>query len=295
MKNNVIIPVYNYVECNPVANPIKGFNMNRSTYLVKPEGITEPHRRVDYSVTLVISGELTQYIDFEKYTIKAPALLLLSPDQIHQFMGDSLCEVVTVAFEPDFFREEPVSSSNMICWAACVFQTPVIQLTDGQLKELMSFTKLMLKETEHSRPLREMIVRNLLNTLLAAIARLPQREVETVQADNMQNRIVRHFMELSDVHFKDKTQVTHYADMMYVTPGHLNDTIKSVVGKTAKQIIDEKRITEAKRLLFWNEHSIKEIAWQLNFEDDGYFNRFFKKHTGHTPAVFQKSIREKYN
>jgi AraC-like DNA-binding protein len=68
-----------------------------------------------------------------------------------------------------------------------------------------------------------------------------------------------------------------------------------VVGKTAKQIIDERRVTEAKRLLFWNEHTIKEIAWQLNFEDDGYFNRFFKKHTGHTPAVFQKSIREKYN
>ncbi|SFF01470.1 AraC-type DNA-binding protein [Chitinophaga sp. CF118] len=293
MKNNVIIPVYNYVECADVANPIKGFNINRTTYLVKPSGVTEPHRRVNYSVTLVLSGEITQFIDFEKYTVKAPALILLSPDQIHQFMGDSLCESVTVSFEQEFLMEEPLS--GMVCWAACVFQTPVIQLTDGQLKELMAFAKLMLKETEQQQPLREVIVRNLLNSLLAACARLPQREIETVQADNVQNRIVRQFKELSDIHYKDKTQVTHYADMMYVTPGHLNDTIKSVVGKTAKQIIDEKRITEAKRLLFWNEHSIKEIAWQLNFEDDGYFNRFFKKHTGHTPAVFQKSIREKYN
>lgn len=293
MKNNLIIPVYNYVDCNNVANPIKGFSMNRTTYLVKPGGVMEPHRRVDYSITLVLSGEITQYIDFEKYTVKAPALLLLSPDQIHQFRGDSLCEVVMLAFQPEFLHEEPLN--GMFCWSACVFQTPVIQLTDGQLKELMAYTKLMLKETEHNQPLREMIVRNLLNSLLAAIARLPQREVETVQADNVQNRIVRQFKELSDIHFKDKTQVAQYADMMYVTPGHLNDTIKSVIGKSAKQIIDEKRITEAKRLLFWNEHTIKEIAWQLKFEDDGYFNRFFKKHTGHTPAVFQKSIREKYN
>jgi AraC family transcriptional activator of pobA len=47
--------------------------------------------------------------------------------------------------------------------------------------------------------------------------------------------------------------------------------------------------------LFWGELSVKEIAWQLHFEDDAYFNRFFKKHTGQTPVMFQRSIREKYN
>jgi AraC family transcriptional regulator, transcriptional activator of pobA len=80
MKNNVIIPVYNYVECTSVANPVKGFNINRTTYLVKPTpggGVPEPHRRVNYSITLVISGEITQYIDFEKYTVIAPALILM--------------------------------------------------------------------------------------------------------------------------------------------------------------------------------------------------------------------------
>jgi AraC-like DNA-binding protein len=294
MRNNVIIPVYNYaVECNTGPNPIKGFNIKRSTYLVQLDGEMEPHRRIDYSITLVLSGEMTLFIDFEKYTVKAPALILLSPDQIHQYMGDSLCEIVSMAFEQEFLCEDALG--GMVCWAACVFKTPVLQLTDGQLKELMSFAKLMMKEMDNQQPLREVIIRNLLSSLMAASARLPQRDITAIQADTIQNRIVRQFKELSDVHYKDKTQVGHYADMMYVTPGHLNDTVKSVVGKTAKQIIDERRVTEAKRLLFWNEHSIKEIAWQLNFEDDGYFNRFFKKHTGHTPAVFQKSIREKYN
>jgi AraC-like DNA-binding protein len=113
--------------------------------------------------------------------------------------------------------------------------------------------------------------------------------------DSSQNKIVRQFKILIDEHYLDRTQVAQYADMLYVTPGHLNDLIKSVTGKTAKQIIDEKRIIEAKRLLFWDEHSVKEIAGHLNFEDDGYFNRFFKKHTGQTPALFQKNNREKYN
>ena len=94
---------------------------------------------------------------------------------------------------------------------------------------------------------------------------------------------------LTDQHFLDTTQVGKYADMLYVTPGHLNDLIKSMTGKTAKQLIDEKRVMEAKRLLFWGEHSVKEIAHHLNFEDDGYFNRYFKKHTGQTPALFQRN------
>ncbi|WP_343691217.1 AraC family transcriptional regulator [Chitinophaga sp.] len=293
MKTNVVIPVYNVDDCTDLQNPLKGFFINRTTYLVQPEDLKEPHRRKHFSITLVLSGETTQYIDFEKYTVKGPAVVMLYPDQVHQHTGDSLCEVVNIIFSQEFLVNE-TGLGSPICWG-CVCGTPVIELTDTQIRDLMGFARLMLKEMESSQPLRELIIRNLLHSLIAAISRLPQRDIAAMQTDTLPNRIVRQFDELSDVHYKDKTQVAHYADMLYVTPGHLNDTIKAVLGKTAKQIIDEKRITEAKRLLFYGEHTIKEIAWELKFEDDGYFNRFFKKHTGFTPATFQKSIREKYN
>lgn len=292
MKHNADIQVYNYVANGQATNPIRGFHVDHTTYLQWADGTMEPHRHPDFRITLILSGETTLYVDFEQYKVKAPALILLSPDQIYQHSGDSLCETVSITFDKEFLRGEALG--GLICWE-CLFHQPVIQLTDAQLKELLVFTKLMLKEARTEQCLREVIVRNLLNALMAACARLPQRNLASMQADTVRNRIVRQFQELSDQHYKEKTQVTHYADMMYVTPGHLNDTIKSAIGKTAKQVIDEKRITEAKRLLFWGEHSIKEIAWQLNFEDDGYFNRFFKKHTGQTPAMFQKDIREKYN
>ncbi|MCF6404542.1 AraC family transcriptional regulator [Chitinophaga filiformis] len=293
MRNNVLIPIYNYADVNRPENPVKGFHIDRTTYLVQPGDMTEPHRRSNYSLTLLLSGESVQYIDFEKYTVKAPALILLAPDQIHQHSGDSLSEIVNISFSQEFLIPE-TAASGMICWG-CLFEKAVIELTDGQLKELMSFARLMLREIENPQPLSELIIRSQLKSLMAATARLPQLDIASIQSDTLPNRIVRQFNELSDLHYKDKTQVAHYADMMFVTPGHLNDTIKSAMGKTAKQIIDEKRITEAKRLLYWGEHSIKEIAGQLNFEDDGYFNRFFKKHTGATPASFQRSIREKYN
>lgn len=291
MKDNMLMPVYNHEDNAP--KPIPGFHINRTTYL-QGDLNNEPGRRTNFSLTLVLSGETTQYIDFEKYIVKAPAMILLSPGQIHRHTGDSLCEIVNISFTEEFLKDDTAAAQSLVCWC-CVFETPVLLLSEVQLRELLGFAKLMLKEAETQKPLRDMILRGLLNLLMASAARLPQRDIAAMQVDTVQNRIVRQFNELSDVHYKDKTQVAHYADMMYVTPGHLNDTIKAVLGKTAKQVIDEKRIVEAKRLLFWGEYSIKEIAWQLKFEDDGYFNRFFKKHTGHTPATFQKSIREKYN
>jgi AraC-like DNA-binding protein len=163
----------------------------------------------------------------------------------------------------------------------------------------------MYQEFKDNKPQKGLILKNLLNAFIICAGRLVNCKNETATAhapaptvvnmDYSQNRIVRQFKSLIDENFVNSTQVTQYADMLYVTPGHLNDLIKTVTGKTAKQIIDERRILEAKRLLFWGEHSVKEIAGRLNFEDDAYFNRFFKKHTGNTPALFQKQIREKYN
>jgi AraC-like DNA-binding protein len=292
MKNNVLIPVYNITEFTKDVDGIEGFTIGRSTRI--PVGKMHPHRHSGFTITLLLSGQITQYIDFEKYTISAPAVVLLAPDQVHQHGEEEFAhEAVFIHFDKEFLLAE--SQGMLNCWA-CIFYKRAIPVKAAQMQELMNFAGLILREHGNVRPLRDSIIRNLLNALIMACARLPQHNVAYMQlVDTAQNRMVRQFNELSDTHFRDKTQVAHYADMMHVTPGHLNDTIKSVVGKTAKQVIDEKRMMEAKRLLFWGELSVKEIAWQLHFEDDAYFNRFFKKHTGQTPVMFQRSIREKYN
>ena len=292
MKNNVLIPVYDISTQAPANLAIDGFAVGRSLSMMG--GTEEPHRHKGFTITLLLSGQMTQYIDFEKHTVSAPAVILLAPDQVHQHGDDnSISESVFIHFDKDFLMAE--SQGMMNCWA-CIFYKRAIPVTAAQMQELMNFAGLILKEYANVRPLRESIIRSLLNALVMAAGRLPQHNIAYMQlVDSVQNRMVRQFNELSDQHFREKTQVANYADMLFVTPGHLNDTIKSAVGKTAKQIIDEKRIMEAKRLLFWGEHSVKESAWKLNFEDDAYFNRFFKKHTGQTPAMFQKGIREKYN
>jgi AraC-like DNA-binding protein len=180
------------------------------------------------------------------------------------------------------------------CWE-CMFNKVILSLDDNSMNELLGYANLMLEEFRRNRPKKDLILRNLLNVFIISAARLMDTPLAVMQMDATQNRLVHQFKQHVDVAFRKVTRVASYAEMLAVTPGHLNDVIKSTTGKTAKQIIDEKRILEAKRLLFWGDHNLKEIAALLNFENDSYFNRFFKKHTGQTPALFQRAIREKYN
>jgi AraC-like DNA-binding protein len=258
-----------------------------------PAHILKPHRHSGYAINLLLEGEVEYFADFKKHTVIAPALMFLSPEQVYQNVCGSQYKKVYVSFTKDFLVNEV--QGVLSCWEYMFSQEVILVKDEATLEELQTYVHLMQREFNSTRPQKNLVLRNLLNAFIICAARLMSCKTGIVQMDSSQNKIVRQFKTLIDENYLHRTQVAQYADMLYVTPGHLNDLIKSLTGKTAKQIIDEKRIIEAKRLLFWGEHSVKEIAGHLNFDDDAYFNRFFKKHTGQTPALFQKNNREKYN
>ncbi|MGE7776666.1 helix-turn-helix domain-containing protein [Chitinophaga sp. NPDC101104] len=257
------------------------------------EGIASPHRHDGYTIDILLKGSVTQYIDFEKHTIQAPALIMLEPDQIHQHDRSADAEVLAMYFTRDFLITETLGVLS--CWQ-CIFKDSILHLEDHQLQELLSFARILLHEYRGDKPRKEAIIRNVLSAFIIACGRIARPDRAEYRTEHYGgNSLGVQFKVLVDVHFRDKVQVSEYAEMLHVTPGHLNDTVKNTIGRSAKQVIDAKRIMEAKRLLFWQKHSVKQIAGELNFDDDAYFSRFFKKHTGQTPALFQKSIREKYN
>ncbi len=251
-----------------------------------------PHRHNGYSIDILIKGSIRQSIDFKRYDMTAPALMLMEPNQVHQHEMSEDAELINIYFTNDFLVPEMLGVVS--CWR-CVFSSGMVPLNEEQLEEVLSYADLIRKEYNSDKLRKEAIIRNLLNAFVIACGRISEPSGNWMSAESSQYNMARQFKILVDQHFHEKAQVSDYAEMLYVSPGHLNDTVKALLGRNAKFIIDEKRIMEAKRLLYWGEHSVKQIAAQLNFEDDAYFNRFFKKHSGFTPASFQKSIREKYN
>lgn len=283
------IPLYRLEDCIAgmpfFIGEMKGYEME-----CREMGL--PHRHNGYSIDILLKGAIRQSIDFKQYKVTAPAIMLMEPDQVHQHDMDADVEMINIFFSPDFLV--PEMQGVVSCWR-CVFNSGLIPLNEEQLEELMGYAGLLLKEYQGDKLRKEAVIRNLLNALVIACGRISEPSTAWLNAENSQYNMARQFKVLVDQHFHEKSQVSDYAEMLFVTPGHLNDTVKSLLGKNAKYVIDEKRTMEAKRLLYWGEHSVKQIAARLNFEDDAYFNRFFKKHTGQTPAAFQKATREKYN
>jgi AraC family transcriptional activator of pobA len=94
---------------------------------------------------------------------------------------------------------------------------------------------------------------------------------------------------LVNQHYVEKRLPKEYAAMLYVTPNYLNALCRDLLGKSAGQLIRDRILLEAKRLLVNTDISISEIAYRLNFKDNSYFTKFFKKYSGVTPEDFKTS------
>jgi YesN/AraC family two-component response regulator len=102
--------------------------------------------------------------------------------------------------------------------------------------------------------------------------------------------MIKKFNSLIDNHFNEEFSVNFYADKLNITPNYLNILSQRYLKSPAGDIIKERTILEAKRLLTSTDLSIKEIAYQLGFNDNGYFSKVFKKYTGKHRAILKKVI-----
>lgn len=109
----------------------------------------------------------------------------------------------------------------------------------------------------------------------------------------VRNQTIKNFQRLVETHFLELRLPGAYAELLHVTTNHLNALCKENLGKQAGEVIRERILLEAKRLLINVDLSVAEIAYRLNFSDNSYFTRFFKKHEGLTPDEFRKRTTNK--
>jgi AraC-like DNA-binding protein len=132
------------------------------------------------------------------------------------------------------------------------------------------------------------LMRALLLQLLIHIV----RNIETAPTDHVSKHdltVLRNYQKLIEQHYRSLRLPKDYADLMYITPNHLNAICNATTGKAAGELIRDRVLLEAKRMLVNAEYSIAEVGYELDFQDNAYFSRFFKKYTGVTPEEFRKS------
>ncbi len=145
----------------------------------------------------------------------------------------------------------------------------------------------ILREFQADNDFKMDMLRGMLMQLLVLLSRQSPREKQ----DNFprhQRSVLRNFERLIEQHFREKRLPRDYAEMLFITPNHLNALVNSVTGKPAGELIRDRVVLEAKRLLVNSDLTISQIADALHFEDNAYFTRFFKKYTGISPEAFRQ-------
>ncbi len=276
---NAPIPIYQKKKGKFKINElfsIKWKPINHGLY----EGVEKPHRHDYYSILFLVEGETIQFIDFKEYKIKGQALLLMHPDQVHFDVDTTNAKILLITFKDNLL----LGNKESFLWKH-IFSHNVIKLNPPIHQDLLKYTNLILHEYEQNHP-NEKIISFLLSAFLEKI-RLIADSHDNVDENN--NRILQAYKLLVEQYALTEVKVSDYAKRLFISSGHLNDTVKKLTGRNAKSFINERRILEAKRLLYWTETSIQDVAWKTGFKDPAYFTRFFKKETGMLPVSFQKS------
>jgi AraC-like DNA-binding protein len=172
---------------------------------------------------------------------------------------------------------------------------PILELNSKEFQEFLEIIESVKRENDRDHDLKNNIVRSFLHIfLLKCKVAFLEKRISTGTIADVSYITVNQFKFLLEKSYKDLHFVKEYADLLSLTPIQLNKMVKIITGKNASELIINRIVLEAKRLLTFTELSNKEIAFRMNYEDPSYFSRIFRKKTGHTPSDFRKQLRKKY-
>ena len=294
-KHGATIPVYTEAE---------SFRKNsfRDFYIASYEDRQDaglkriaPHRHTYYEIIWITEGSGTHIIDFNSYPFHGPCLFLLQPSHIHQIMKDGPTKGFVLKFNESLFSAESGAENLLLKYGIFdnISVQPVLQLDQEAVLLLDDLMHKMLQEYKNASELSTVIISSYLKIFLLQVYKLKDSHREELQAaPEPRYLIFRAFKMMLEQQYRQQHAVQHYAAALAITPRALNEITHKYAGKTVSNLIKERLVLEAKRLLHHGKLSVKEIAGELGFEDAAYFTRFFSKNEGVSPQHFR--LKEKH-
>ena len=137
------------------------------------------------------------------------------------------------------------------------------------------------------------IVRHLLSALFIMI----ESERKKVALDNddsnaIQNETFVNFLKILEENFRRPLGVEFYAEKLFMSSRNLNLICQRIMSQSVSEIIDTRKLTEAKNLLAGTQKSVSEIGFELGYNEKSYFSNVFKKKSGQTPTEFRDEMRK---
>lgn len=244
-------------------------------------------KRDFYKVLYVKKGSFVR-MDFRDYHVDQDSIFILSTGQYFDIGSES--EGILLFFHPNFYcialHDDELGCDGILF--DNVFENTIIKLENEASAYFVYLLEDIRKELERKDYWTDEMARTYLKQLIIAASRHwfranPEKDAMGTSGSEFS----RKFSQMVERHFSEYHSVSDYAAMLYVTPKTLNRRIVEQKKKNPNEIIKDRIILEAKRLLLYTDLSIKEIASQLGYDDVSYFTRFIKIRIGITPQSFR--------
>jgi AraC family transcriptional activator of pobA len=254
------------------------------------ETITNPHRAEFYHVFWVQKGSAEYLVDFKPVEVKANSFLLVNKDRIQAINTRSKHDGKLLLFTDNFFGKtvEDIKYLHSTILFNDLLDIPVIKIQSSPSLQII-FNAIETELTKDNDAYQYDLLHNLLHNLLllAERERKAQGFKEIAKGADLDYTVL--FKDLLEAQFKRLKSVGGYAAQMNISEKRLGNATSKTMGKSPKSIIDERVMLEAKRLLIHTNLSIKEIGYELSFEEPTNFIKYFRNHTNKTPIEFREA------
>ncbi|WP_419869243.1 AraC family transcriptional regulator [Chryseobacterium sp. CT-SW4] len=270
------------------------FNTLKDHLVTSHKHIEKPHRHDFYVTVLFTKGTGIHEIDFQRYEVSEGSIFFLSPGQVHSWELSDETDGYIFFHSQEYFDLYYVNQKlRNFPFFGSSSSHKKLQLGAGELKETVSLFKKMEEEFHSSHIMKDNFILSLITQLYIHSTRQFSRE-DNILVSPTSFSYFKHFQDFESLlneHFATRKSIAYYASLLNITPKHLNRITQTVVRKTASEIITERVMLEAKRMLIYLDESLVDIAFKLGYEEYSYFVRVFRKNTGITPTQFIKKYK----
>ena len=255
-----------------------------------------------YSLIWITEGTGKLKTDFSEYNFGQNSLFSFSPYQPFMF-SSNLLKGIAIYFHPDFFciyKHQTEVTCNGVLFNN-IYQIPFILVDEKLENTLNKLTEQIKSEMRNPGLAQYELLISFMKILLISVSRAKtQQQPQAIQAGEATKEpsILQNLKDAIEKDFKSKHTPKDYAVLLNISPNALAKITKSHFNKTLTDLITERIVIEAKRELFLTNKSVKEVAYELGYDDEYYFSRFFKKNVSISPQVYRETVgfgKEKSN
>ena len=246
-----------------------------------------PSHRHDHEELLIIThGKPVHYLDYTKEELQSPVIVYVAQGKVHNFIPDIDTQGWVIRY-----KNELVPNSRFHFYSNFLDQINYQLSEDYCSTTLHSLCEIMLKEYEEET-INYQIITHLLSVLLTKLEVDSKKEfLDTTASNRSQVVTFNSFLKILEFNYMRPDGADFYAEKLNMSTRNLNLISQSVFGKSITEIIETRKLIEARNLLLNSGKSVSEIGYELGYNEKSYFTRVFHKRTGVTPTEYREHIK----